>query len=150
MGNAVACFLLFFVVVACSSSQSNTPPSREPSNAGLPAATQPENSRITGRIVTLLDSILPVAKGHPCAQHPCVAWVAVENVDQKGSNYHGQFNPGDTVLCRFTYTLSPTHDLFPALTPHLPGLQPQDRFQSDVKWEASSGLEVLSYKKLKP
>ncbi len=99
---------------------------------GGPQMEGPVNSSILGTIVDFAELDQPVAETSPCSKHPCRALVHVQNVLRFGSNYHGQFNPGDTIPITFAFTMAPTKDLFPEFNQHLPGLQPGDSFQAEL------------------
>ncbi|MEX1138539.1 MAG: hypothetical protein WEB33_10200 [Bacteroidota bacterium] len=105
----------------------------------------PGHCRIIGTVVSI-DPSLSTMTDDPCAKAPCVATVKVDEIVGYGSGFVGNLGKGSEVKVRFQYTLTPTSEMFPAMSPPLPGLDTGSKFQADVRMNnALMGSDQVTY-----
>lgn len=90
------------------------------------------NSVIKGKVVELTKPNTDFPLSSPCRTNPCKARIEILSIENKGQNYHDQFHVSDTLEIDFTYTLSPTRDIFPELNEHLPGLKKGEQLVAEL------------------
>lgn len=129
--------LLAATLFACRSSEETSSEKKEEATEmqrppdpgpGVP----PGQCRIVGTII----SVGPVESSgsdDPCSKAPCTATVKIEEIVGYGSGFTGSLGKGSEIKIRFQYTLSPSAEMFPGMSPSLPGLKQGSRFQADVK-----------------
>ncbi|MFC1493472.1 hypothetical protein ACFL6O_05875 [candidate division KSB1 bacterium] len=91
----------------------------------------PNHARIVGKIIRIHPE-LSEREDHPSSLVPYMADVRIEELMGTGMAFPGSISEGKTITVKFTFTLSPTKDLFPELKDHLPGLKVNDSFQADM------------------
>lgn len=93
----------------------------------------PRNTRVIAKIIDRIETTdEDVLMNTMCANHPCRASIEFMAMTFHGSNFHGQYNEGDTVIARFVFTLDPTETIFPELNNPLPGLAVGDFFEAEL------------------
>lgn len=92
----------------------------------------PMNSWIQGFVVEVMPIEPDPMKSEPCAQHACVAMIEVQQITQQGMNYHHQFGDGELMKVYFQYTMAPSSQVFPDISPALPGLNSGDSFEAEL------------------
>jgi len=118
-----------------------------PSEALDPAKMIPVGAcKVVVTVVSIDSSRASTQTGDPCAKAPCTAVVRIDSVLGCGSSADRSLVPGLTLRARFTYTLASSMDLFPSLTPALPGLSVGSRFAARVQTSSEpAGLIVGEY-----
>ena len=96
----------------------------------------PSHCRLVGTVVSI-DTTLSSMTEDPCSKVPCVASVRIDEVVGYGSGFVGMLGKGSEIKMRFRYTLGPTSDVFPGMSPSLPGLETGSKFQADVRMSNS-------------
>ena len=110
-------FTLYFLIILISFS---CKPSTEVSAKEKDNPTQfsKKNTIIKGVLINKsLDERYAENNTHPCGKLPCIGTIKVNNISQKGMDYHGQFNSGDTIVAFFKYTLGNSAKYFPKKLP---------------------------------
>jgi len=129
--------LLATTVFACRSSEETNSEEKEEvtemqrppdPGPGIP----PGHCRLVGTIIAV-DSLLSTDGNDPCSKAPCTATVKVEQIIGYGSGFTSTFGKGSEVRVRFQYTLGPSSEIFPLMSPGLPGLQKGSKFQADIR-----------------
>ncbi len=128
-------FLLLVLLLGCRSTQEtmkDDSAKEEQTNPGEPGPGVPPNHvRIVGTIVSM--SSVPSANADdPCSKAPCMAVVKIESIEGFGSGFIEPIGPGMEVRVRFRYTLAPTKELFPEMSPSMPGLNNGSKFKADL------------------
>ena len=128
--------VLAMTILACRSSEESTSDAKEVSDLQKPPdpgpGVPPGHCRIVGSIVSV-DSVLSTDGNDPCSKTPCTATVKVEEIVGYGSGFTAALGKGSEVRVRFQYTLSPSSEIFPGMSPGLPGLKNGSKFQADIK-----------------
>ena len=93
----------------------------------------PNHCRIIGSIVSIDETLISSDPSNPCSKVPCRATVRIESVLGYGSAFTDPLSRGAEIVVQFTFTLSPTKDLFPDMSREYPGLTAGSRFLSDVE-----------------
>ncbi|MCF6271353.1 MAG: hypothetical protein L3J41_16705 [Melioribacteraceae bacterium] len=116
-------FFLILIFVSCITT-------KEPQTT-LPNKIAPNNSRISGTIVSV--GMIDETSG-PCAEHPCLAEVKINNVIGTGFGFKTPLIKGNIIKIKFEFTLSETSkELFPNLNKSFPRLKVGDKFIGDVE-----------------
>lgn len=89
-----------------------------------------------------------------CSQYPCYGYIVVQSILKPGQSYHGQFNPKDTILVHFNFTLAETtKEMFPQITTHYPGITEGLYFEAPIITKNGDGeqleYEINAYKIIK-
>ena len=93
----------------------------------------PKNTKVIAKVVERLSpSQADIDMNSICENHPCCSKIEFLAITYRGSNFHGQYNEGDTATARFTFTLDATESLFPELNSPLPGLANGDFFEAEL------------------
>jgi hypothetical protein len=123
-------------VVACRSSEDSASKEKEITEMQKPPdpgpGVLPGHCRIVGSIVSV-NPVLSTDGNDPCSKTPCTAMVKVEEIVGYGSGFTAALGKGSEVQIRFQYTLSPSAEIFPGMSPGLPGLKKGSKFQADIK-----------------
>ncbi len=123
-------------IVACRSSDENASKEKEMTEMQKPAdpgpGVPPGHCRLVGTVL-VVDPILTTDGNDPCSKVPCTATVKVEEIVGYGSGFTSVLGKGSEVKVRFQYTLAPSSEIFPEMSPGLPGLKNGSKFQADVK-----------------
>ena len=64
----------------------------------------------------------------PCGKVPCSALIRINKIVKMGQQCGPHVVPGATLKAFFKYTLGNTHELFPDMKRHFPGLEKSDTF----------------------
>ncbi len=129
--SSVLLFVVLLLAVGCRSSEQ----SMEKEKVTLPDAgpgIPPNHCRLIGTVV----KIEPVPTGggdDPCSKAPCIAEIRIDEIRGYGSAFGTPLTVGQNLKMKFTYTTSPTKDLFPEMVPSLPGMKVGSKFQADVQ-----------------
>lgn len=116
-------FFLILIFVSCTST-------KDPQTT-LPSKIAPNNSRISGTIISV--EMIDGASG-PCALHPCLAKVKINNIIGSGFSFRTPLTKGETIKIKFAFTLSETSkEFFPTLEKSFPGLKVDDKFIGDIE-----------------
>lgn len=117
-------FLLNILFISACNSTQNL-------KSTLPNKVAPNNCRIKGTVVNILDLI---ESSGPCSLHPCTANVRINNVIETGFSFNSPIIKNDTINVKFEFTLSKTSkELFPTLEISFPGLKVGDIFIGDIE-----------------
>ena len=92
----------------------------------------PFYSIIEGKVISITNPDDKLHVTSPCKTTPCNANIQILSIVSNGQNYHGQFHAKDTLNIYFSFTLSPTEEIFPELNQHLPGLNVGDIFTAQL------------------
>ncbi len=93
----------------------------------------PKNTKVMAKVLEILSpSQAGIDMNSICKNHPCRSKIEFLAITHRGSNFHGQYNEGDTATARFTFTLDATESLFPELNSPLPGLANGDFFEAEL------------------
>lgn len=129
--------LLIVLVLGCGSTQEGTKRSDEgkqeqarPAEPG--PGIPPNHCRLVGTIVSISE-VLSTSSNDPCSKAPCIATVRVDEILGYGSAFGVPLGKGKEIRVQFQYTLGSTKDLFPRMSPALPGLNVGAKFQTDVQ-----------------
>jgi len=129
-------FFLILFVVSCTST-------KEPQTT-LPSDIDPNNSRISGTIISIEE--LRESTG-PCSKQPCIATVTVNNVIGYGSSFTTPIVKDNNIKLKFEFTLAETsEELFPNLETPFPGLKVGDKFIGDIEKVELIQLDTKSTK----
>ncbi len=119
------CLISYMILIFASCTTTKEP------QTTLPNKIAPNNSRISGTIISVNISDKATA---PCAEHPCLAEVKINNIIGSGVGFKTPLVKGDTILIKFEFTLSETSKkLFPNLNKSFPGLKIGDMFIGDIE-----------------
>lgn len=123
------------VVLGCRSQQDTAGKQDEGDQAKLAVPKQdipPNHCRIIGTVV-LVNESLSANPDDPCAKSPCLAKVRIDEIVGYGSAFGAVLAKGQEVSIRFRFTLGPTRELLPSVTPPLEGLKVGSRFEADIQ-----------------
>jgi hypothetical protein len=99
----------------------------------------PSICRIVGTVV-LIDSAFVSAGGNDlCSKAPCIASVRIDSVLGYGSAFPYPIAPGQTLRVGFTFTLAPTGQVLPSMTPGYAGLAVGSQFKADLESAPTPG-----------
>lgn len=128
--------VLVVIILGCRSTQQESmrrddgqQEQKKPADPG--PGIPPNHARIVGTIVSMT-SFSSANADDPCSKAPCIAVVKIESIEGFGSGFTEPVGPGKEVRVRFRYTLAPTKDLFPEMSPPMPGLKNGSRFKADL------------------
>jgi hypothetical protein len=130
--------VLMVVMMGCRSSQESGSDMMQEKSKEMPRPAEPGPGippgycRVAATVVSI-DPTLSAMTADPCAKAPCVATVRVDEMMGFGSGFVGTIGKGSEVKVRFKYTLASTAEIFPGMSPALPGLEPGTKFQADMK-----------------
>ena len=128
--------VLAMTILSCRSSEKSTSDTNEVSDIRKPLdpgpGVPPGHCRIVGTIVAV-DPGLSADGNDPCSKAPCTATVKVDNIVGYGSGFTAMLGKGSEVRVRFQYTLGPSSEVFPEMSPGLPGLKTGSKFQADIE-----------------
>lgn len=113
-----------------------------------PEESSPKNSVVIGKLVERIASTTQdVEWNDKCSNHPCRGKIELLALSNRGSNFHGQYNEGDTIEVRFVFTLDPTDKIYPELNTPLPGLMVGDFFEAELFERESKDYRIQLYDK---
>jgi len=122
---------------------------QKPNNSASSVADVATQSPEGGKIEATVIKIMPVTKedsGTVCAKAPCRALLKVSKIGNCGRTFAKTFQPGDTIMASFVYTLEPTTaDLFPDLKYLYPGLKKGSSFAGEIQSRMRPGAPPSFY-----
>lgn len=134
--------LLIVIVLGCRSTQQESVKSDDgrqeqmkPTEPG--PGVPPDHCRVVGTIVAVTTAI-GSNSDDPCAKAPCIAVVKIDEILGYGSAFGTPLKKGKEIRVQFRYTLGPTKEHFPTMSPELPGLTVGSKFQADVRAPAAT------------
>ena len=121
------------LILSCRSSQDQV--RKEEAQIQQPAdvgpGVPPGHCRIVGTVISISNTLSAKAED-PCSKSPCMASVKVNEIIGYGSAFTSPLSMGKEIQVRFTFTLAPTKEMYPQMSPPLPGLAVGSRFQADL------------------
>jgi hypothetical protein len=139
---------VLMLIVSCRSTKDTASEMKEEAKIERPPdpgpGVPPGHCRIVGTIV----SVDPVSSGDandPCSKAPCSATVKVDEVIGYGSGFTASLGKGSEIKVYFQYTLNPSGESFPGMSPALPGLKQGSRFQADLRSGATMADTKQAY-----
>jgi len=128
-------FCMAFLILSCRSSQDQVKKEEAPSQTQKPAdvgpGVPPGHCRIVGTVISI-STALSAKTEDPCSKASCVASIKVDEILGYGSAFTSPLSKGKEIQVRFTFTLAPSKEMYPQMSPSLPGLVLGSRFQADL------------------
>ena len=161
----IGCFLLTFLFFSCKSSAQpgakteqktttektmtgkkvvKTVPMQHQKQIAAPGIA-PGHCRILGMVTAISPQPEAAATGI-CGQTPCRAKVKILKILGYGHSFNQTLTPNQEINAYFVFSLKPTAQLLPNLTPPLPGLKVNSTFTADISTNTeTTGNKPLWY-----
>lgn len=102
--------------------------------------------RVVGTVMSVDSSLKSSNTDDPCSKAQCFAMVRIDSILGCGSSFGNSLSVGSSVRVRFMYTLAPSKEIFPQMSPPLSGLRIGSQFRALVQSAPEAkGYTVDSY-----
>jgi len=132
-GQLAAGLCLAMLILSCRSTQDQVKKEevqiQKPADVG--PGVPPGHCRIVGTVISISNALSARAED-PCSKAPCMASIKVDEILGYGSAFTSPLSKGKEIQVRFAFTLAPSKEMYPQMSPSLPGLAVGSRFQADL------------------